>query len=52
MKRIVTVAAALALTLSLAGCWGGDKGGCPIGGGGWRPSPLAILVSQWHFRVV
>ena len=25
MKRIVTVAAALALTLSLAGCWGGDK---------------------------
>lgn len=25
MKRIVTVAAALALTLSLAGCWGGDE---------------------------
>ena len=25
MKRIVTVAAALALTLSLAGCWNDDK---------------------------
>ena len=25
MKRIVTVAAALALTLSLAGSWGGDN---------------------------
>lgn len=25
MKRIATMAAALALTLSLAGCWGGDE---------------------------
>ena len=35
-----------------AGCWGGGGGGGPAGGGGRRPSPLAILVSQWHFRVV
>src|SRR3954462_13280930 len=35
-----------------AGYWGGGGGGCPAGGGGKRPCPLAILVSQWHFRVV
>ena len=35
-----------------AGCWGGYGGGALAGGGGRRPSPLAILVSQWHFRVV
>src|SRR3954470_14978227 len=35
-----------------ADCGGGGGGGCPAGGGGTRPSPLAILVSQWHFLVV
>lgn len=38
MKRIVTVAAALALTLSLAGCWGGDK---PASSAKPTPSPAA-----------
>ena len=38
MKRIVTVAAALALTLSLAGCWGGDK---PASSAKPTPTPAA-----------
>lgn len=38
MKRIATIAAALALTLSLAGCWNNDK---PASSAKPTPSPAA-----------
>lgn len=41
MKRIVTVAAALALTLSLAGCWGGDKPASSA-----KPTPTPSMSSS------
>ena len=41
MKRIVTVAAALSLTLSFAGCWGGDKPASSA-----KPTPTPSMSSS------